>query len=72
MIDRLNSEQKAPAFEPDNLAGFRVGDMVKLPNIPAAMRIKRLADPLLILEGPGGREIKAGWRTVERVRVRRK
>lgn len=66
----VNREQRAP-WQPDELAGFRVGDMVRLPGFPAALRVIRLADPLLILKGPHGREIKAGWKAVERVRGRK-
>ena len=71
MIDRLNSEQRAPAFEPDNLAGFRIGDHVTLPNIAATFRVIGFQAPaLLILQAPSGREVRAGWQAVAKVRTR--
>lgn len=70
MIDRLSSDQNAPAWQPDNLAGFRVGDGVTLPGIDCTFEVIALADPLLILRAPSGKEIKAGWQAVARVRTR--
>jgi len=72
-MTKLNSEQRAPASakcQPDELAGFRVGDAVRLPNLECTFEVIGLADPLLILRAPSGRELKAGWRNVQRVRTR--
>ena len=57
-------------YKPDNLAGFRIGDYVELPNINALLKVIDLADPLLILEAPSGHQLKAGWRQVRRVQIR--
>ena len=56
-------------WKPDNLAGFRIGDYVELPNINALLKVIDLADPLLILEAPSGHQLKAGWRQVRRVQI---
>ena len=69
----VNSEQKAPAsaaWTPDQLGGYRVGDMVTLPSIDAPLRVVELADPLLILESPSGHRLKAGWASCRKVRTR--
>ena len=71
MIDRLNSEQRAPAWQPDHLAGFRIGDHVTLPNIAATFQVVGFQPPaLLILRAPSGREVRAGWQAVAKVRTR--
>ena len=71
MIDRLNSAQRAPAFEPDHLAGFKIGDAVRLPNVECQFQVIGFLPPaLLILRAPSGRELKAGWQAVARVRTR--
>ena len=71
MIDRLNSEQNAPAWQPDNLAGFRIGDAVRLPSIEATFTVIGFQPPaLLILKAPSGREVRAGWQAVAKVRTR--
>lgn len=72
-MDTLNSTQRAPAddqWKPDNLAGIKIGDAVRLPNISATLEVIDLADPLLILRAPSGHELRAGWQAVERVRTR--
>ena len=68
MNDTLNSEQKAPAFEPDHLAGFKIGDAVRLPNIECTFEVVGFADPLVILRAPSGREVKAGWQSLTKIR----
>ena len=71
----VNSDQKAPAssaWQPDQLGGIRVGDGVKLPNLECVFEVVGLADPLLILRAPSGRELKAGWRSVTRLPHRSK
>lgn len=74
MIDKLNSEQSAPAdqaWQPDHLAGFRVGDAVTLPNVAVVLEVIGLQPPaLLILRAPSGHELRAGWRAVTRIRTR--
>ena len=57
-------------WRPDNLAGFKVGDYVELPNINARFEVVGLADPLLVLESPSGHQLRAGWRAVRRVQIR--
>ena len=73
MARLMNTEQRAPsseAWKPDQLAGFKVGDMVELPNINTRFRVIDLADPLLVLESPSGRRLQAGWRAVSRINTR--
>ena len=70
MIDTLNAAQHAPAWQPDELAGFRVGDHVNLPSIAVPLRVVGLADPVLILESPSGHTLRAGWQAVTRIRTR--
>ena len=52
------------------LAGFRIGDHVRLPSIDCTFEVIGLADPLLVLRAPSGRELRAGWRAVQRIRTR--
>ncbi len=54
------------------LAGFHIGDAVRLPNIDCTFEVIALDDPLLILRAPSGRELKAGWRSVSRAHLKRK
>lgn len=61
---------KLAGYKPDQLGGIRVGDLARLPNVDAALEVIDLADPLLILRAPSGHELKAGWRTVTRIRTR--
>lgn len=67
MTDRLNSDQHAPAWQPSEIGGIKIGDAVRLPSIEAVFEVVGLADPLLILRAPSGRELKAGWRSVTRL-----
>jgi hypothetical protein len=71
----LNPDQRAPAstaFRPSELGGIKLGDAVRLPNIEATFEVIAISDPLLTLRAPSGREVKAGWRSVQRLRrVRR-
>ena len=58
-------------WRPDQLAGFKVGDFVRLPNIAATLQVIDLQPPaMLILRAPSGHELRAGWRAVERIRTR--
>ena len=69
MAKLMNSEQQAPAWQPSEIGGIKVGDAVRLPNIEATFEVIAISDPLLTLRAPSGRELKAGWRAVQRVRV---
>ena len=69
----VNSEQKAPAsatWQPDQLGGYRIGDLVRLPGIDCPLEVIGLADPLLVLKAPSGRELRAGWQAVTKIRTR--
>lgn len=73
MAKLINSDQNAPAdqaWQPDQVAGFKVGDMVRLPSIDCALEVVGLADPLLVLKSPSGRELRAGWQAVTKIRTR--
>jgi len=73
MAKLMNSEQRAPAeqaWQPDTLAGFRIGDRVRLPSVDCTLQVVGLADPLLILESPSGHRLRAGWQAVTKVRSR--
>ena len=60
----------AGEWKPDNLAGYKVGDAVKLPNIECTFQIVGLDPPaLLVLESPSGHQLRAGWRAVRRVKT---
>ena len=76
MVKLINSEQKAQAdqaWQPNELAGYRIGDLVRLPNIKGALEVTGLKPPsLLILRTPTGTTVQAGWRAVERVRIKRR
>ena len=71
-MDKLNSNQHAPADEwrPDQLAGYKIGDAVKLPGMECTFQIVGLNPPaLLLLQAPSGRQLQAGWRAVQRVKT---
>ena len=70
MNDTLNSAQHAPAWQPDNLAGIKVGDYVRLPAIAVPLQVIAINDPLLTLQAPSGHQLRAGWRAVTRIRTR--
>ena len=58
-------------WRPDQLAGFRIGDQVRLPNLDCTLEVIGLNPPaLLILRAPSGHELKAGWRAVTKIRTR--
>ena len=75
-MDKLNTEQRAPAadhWRPDNLAGYKVGDAVRLPGIDATLEVIALNPPaLLTLKAPSGRQLQAGWRAVSRAATNRR
>lgn len=61
----------AKTWQPDNLAGFQIGDGVRLPSIAATFRVVGFQPPaVLILKAPSGKEVRAGWQAVARVRTR--
>lgn len=69
----INSDQKAPAssdWKPETLAGFRIGDHVRLPSVDCPLRVVGLADPVLILESPAGHRLRAGWAACTKIRTK--
>ena len=61
----------AKPWQPDELAGFRVGDHVRLPAIDCPLIVVGFQMPsVLILRAPSGRELRAGWQAVSKVRTR--
>ena len=71
MNGREQVEKYSELWQPEELGGIRIGDAVRLPNIDCTFEVIALDDPLLILRAPSGRELKAGWRALTRVRTRR-
>ena len=69
-MNKLNTEQCAPASEqwrPDNMAGFRIGDKVRLPTVSSPLTVIDFPLPsLLVLESDRGHQLRAGWRAVTR------
>ncbi|NEZ03777.1 hypothetical protein G4Y73_06390 [Wenzhouxiangella sp. XN201] len=67
-------EQNAPAdqaWQPDELAGFRVGDLVRLPSVAGALEVVGVNLPsTLVLRTPSGQTIKAGYKAVSRASLR--
>jgi hypothetical protein len=55
----------------DQLAGFRIGDAVRLPGIDCVFQVVQLADPILTLRSPSGKEIRTGWRAVSKLNRKR-
>lgn len=49
---------------PDQLAGFRVGDAVRLPGVDCTLKVIGLAEPHLILQSPAGHQLRADWSAV--------
>ena len=74
MAKLMNPDQAAPASEawkPGNLAGFGIGDHVTLPSIDCTLIVVDLQPPsVLVLRAPSGRELRAGWQAVRKVRTR--
>lgn len=69
MAKFMNSEQQAPAQT--SLAGFSVGDHVRLPNLDCTLIVIGFQPPsVLVLRAPSGRELRAGWAAVSRIRTR--
>ena len=54
-------------WRPDQLAGFRIGDRVRLPTVSSPLTVIDLQPPaLLILQSERGHQLRAGWRAVTR------
>lgn len=73
MAENDSSEQTITAWQSDELAGFRIGDLVRLPSVSGALEVQGFKPPsLLILRAPSGVTVQAGWRIVQRVRIKRR
>lgn len=47
------------------MAGFRIGDRVRLPTVSSALTVIDLQPPaLLVLQSDRGHQLRAGWRAV--------
>ena len=67
---REQVEQYSKLWQPDELAGYKVGDMVRLPSISGALEIVALKPPsLLVLRTPNGGTVQAGYRAVSRAHL---
>ena len=74
-MTNFNGKQQAEAmrklagagWKPDNLAGFRIGDRVRLSTVSTPLTVIDLQPPaLLILQSERGHQLRAGWRAVTR------
>lgn len=72
----MNDKQQAAAmtklageeWQSDQLAGFRLGDRVKLRSVSTPLTVIDLQPPsLLVLESDRGHQLRAGWKALERV-----
>ena len=70
MNGREQVEKYSKLWQPDQIGGIRVGDAVRLPNLECTFEVVGFADPLVILRAPSGRELRAGWQAVTKVRTR--
>lgn len=68
--EQVESMARLSGYQPDTLAGLKVGDAVRLPNIETTFEVIAVSDPVLTLRAPSGREVKAGWRACAKVRTR--
>ena len=59
---------KLTGYQPDQLAGFRVGDLVDMPTLGRCEVVELLPPSLLKLRKADGGQFKAGWRACQRVR----
>ena len=54
-------------WKPDQLAGFRIGDRVRLPTVSTPLTVIDLQPPaLLVLQSDRGHQLRAGWKAVTR------
>ena len=52
-------------LKPDQLAGFRIGDTVRLAAVSSPLTVIDFQPPsLLVLESNRGHQLRAGWRAV--------
>ena len=74
-MTNFNGKQQAEAmarlagneWRPDHLAGFRIGDRVRLSTVSSPLTVIDLQPPaLLILQSDRGHQLRAGWPAVER------
>ena len=55
----------AQPWAPDQLAGFRIGDRVRLSTVNASLTVIDFQPPsLLVLESDRGHQLRAGWKAV--------
>jgi hypothetical protein len=64
------AEQDNQAWQPSEIGGIKIGDAVRLPSIDCTFEVVAINDPLLTIKAPSGKEVRAGWRAVRRVRTR--
>ena len=57
----------AGSWQPDSLAGIKVGDLVDLPTLGRCEVVALLPPSLLKLRNGTGAEFKAGWRQCQKV-----
>lgn len=67
MNGREQAEQYTRLWQPHQIGGVKIGDAVRLPSIDCTFEVVAIADPLLILRAPSGREVKAGWQAVAKL-----
>ena len=68
----MNGKQQVEAmaklageWKPDQLAGFRIGDRVRLSTVSRPLTIIEFQPPsLLVLESDRGHQLRAGWKVV--------
>lgn len=55
----------AEPWKPDNLAGFRIGDRVRLSTVSTPLTVIDLQPPaLLVLQSDRCHQLRAGWKAV--------
>lgn len=67
MNGREQTQAYAALYQPDELAGFRVGDLVDVPTLGRCEVIGLIQPSLLKLRTSTGAEVKCGWRACQRV-----
>ena len=68
--EQVKALAKLAGYMPENLGGIRIGDTVRLPSIAEPLQVVQLADPLVTLRTPNGKELKAGWRAVQKTNLK--
>ena len=66
--DQVTAMSKlAQPWMPDQLAGFRIGDRVRLSTVSSPLTVIGFQPPsLLVLESDRGHQLRAGWKAVTR------